>query len=124
MSWKHLEKHPPWLVRCLARRKVRAKVVVAIGDEELAIAAGIPVDRVRAIYQQKNWTSIPLGEIRAFCLACNFDPFSCTSRNRVHAYLSAIKTGRCAGFGYLKRSPWWESTFAPLILKMKGAHHA
>jgi hypothetical protein len=119
MSWEHLEKNPPWFVRIMARRKVRAKVVVALSDEELAIASGIPVARLKAIYNQRNWGSVTLREIQAFCQACGFDPFSCADRNRVYAYRAAIKEGRCEGFAYLKKSPWWTSTFQPLILRMK-----
>ena len=82
MSWEYLDNNPPWFVRVMARRKVHAKVVAAVSDEELAIASGINVDRLRAIYHQRNWDNIPVREIRAFCEACGFDPFSCKSRNR------------------------------------------
>ena len=95
MSWDHLEKNPPWFVRCMARRKVHAKVVVAVSDEELAISSGIPVARIQAIYHQRNWDSIPMREIRAFCAACGFDPFSFKSRNRFYAYKAAVRSGRC-----------------------------
>ena len=121
MSWEHLEKNPPWFVRCMARRKVHAKVVVAVSDEELAISSGIPVARIQAIYHQRNWDSIPLRDIRAFCAACGFDPFSFKSRNRFHAYKAAVRSGRCAGFTYLKKSPWWTTVFAPLL---REVHHA
>ena len=47
MSWTHLENNPPWFVRLMARRKVRTKVVVAVSDEELAISAGISIDRLK-----------------------------------------------------------------------------
>lgn len=119
MSWKHLEKNPPWLVRLLARRKVKTKVVVAISDEELAIAAGMTVDRVRAISYLRVWDAVPVAEVRAFCLACGFDPFSRVARNRVDCYTNAIRTGRCTGFTYLRKSPWWLTTFKPLIEKMR-----
>lgn len=122
MSWEYLDNNPPWFVRVMARRKVHAKVVVAVSDEELAISSGIKVDRLRAIYHQRNWDNIPVREIRAFCEACGFDPFSCKSRNRFHAYRSAVKSGRCVGFTYLKKSPWWTTVFAPLLQKMKAAH--
>lgn len=118
--WDYFTKFPPWFVRLLARRKVRTKCVVAMGDEEIAIAAGMSVDRVRAIYNQRSWANVPLNEIRAFFAACQFDPFECTHRNRAYAYLAAVKSGRCSGYSYLKKSPWWKTTFEPLILKMKG----
>ena len=124
MSWTHLENNPPWFVRLMARRKVRTKVVVAVSDEELAISAGISIDRLRAIYNQRTWDNIPVREIRAFCDACGFDPFSCKARNRLHAYKSAVKSGRCEGFTYLKKSPWWGSIFHPLIGRMREVANA
>jgi hypothetical protein len=113
--WRHLVDNPPGAVRLMARRKLQTKTIRAISDEEIAIASGIPLARVQAIYHLKNWDGVPVGELRGFCKACGFDPFSGADRNRRNTYV------RTAQWTYLKKSPWWATIFEPLILRMKGA---
>jgi hypothetical protein len=113
--WKTFELNPPGAVRLMARRKLATKTIRAVSDEEIAIASGIPLARVQAIYHLRSWDGVPLGEVRAFCKACAFDPFSGADRNRRNSYV------RTAQWTYLKKSPWWATTFEPLILRMKGA---
>lgn len=109
--WKHLSKFSPSLVRLMARRKVSGKSKVeAISNQEIAITADIPIDRVIEISMAFDWNLIPIGEAQSFCLACQFDPFSAADRNRASAYL---RSG--ASFSYLKNHPHWNTFFKPLI---------
>ena len=79
--WKHLSKFSPSLVRLMARRKVSGKSKVeAISNQEIAITADIPIDRVIEISMAFDWSSIPIGEAQSFCSACQFDPFSAADR--------------------------------------------
>lgn len=114
-AWKILEENPPGGVRLMARRRLGTKRIRAISDEEIAIGSGLPVDRVRAIYNLRSWDGVPVGEMRAFCTACGFDPFNGPDRNRRNTYV------RTATWAYLKRSPWWDTTFLPLIKRMEAA---
>lgn len=113
-AWKVLTDNPPGGVRLMARRRLKTKTIRAVSDEEISIASGIPLARVQAIYHLKSWDGVPLGELREFCRACSFDPFSGADRNRRNTY---VKTAKWA---YLKKSPWWDTTFEPLIRRMKG----
>ena len=45
--WKILEEHPPALVRLLARRRLKGKLVSAMSAQEVAIQAGLPLSRCR-----------------------------------------------------------------------------
>ena len=110
------DKYPPPLVRCLARRSVAGSHVVALSDEDVALSAEIPVHRIREISKSTSWSSIPVGEAKLFCKACNFDVFSSADRNRAGAYLR-----KGAKFLYLKSSPYWKDTFLPLINLMRNA---
>ena len=110
--WENLEKFSPSLVRLLARRQVgksKAKIE-AITNQEVAISADMPVDRVIEISMLTTWDEVSVGETRRFCKACGFDPFSSADRNRASAYLRAG-----ASFKYLKKHPHWETFFKPLI---------
>lgn len=115
-NWKFIDDNPPWLIRLLARRRIGAgkRSVVAISDEEIAITAELPVDRIRAIYHLRSWNGVPVGELRGFCRGCKFDPLKYEDRNRAKAYGCSEPQ-----FAYLKRSPWWNSIFLPLIERMK-----
>lgn len=113
-AWGILKRIPPPTVRLMARRRVGSFKIVAVSDEEIAIAANMTVDRVRAIYHLRSWDGVPLAEIQTFCRACNFDPFDGADRNRYYTY------ARTATWAYLRRSPWWETTFLPLIKRLKG----
>jgi len=109
--WDYLEDYPPPLVRLLARRPISGKHVVALENEEIAIAAGFSVDRVIEISKSNDWRDVTLGEMQDFCKACRFDPTDCFDRNRARAY----KERPSVKWTYLKKSPSWESFFVPLI---------
>lgn len=114
-AWDTFRKIPPATVRLMARRRiVGTRKIAAMSDEEIAIAAGMSVDWVRATYHLRSWDGVPLGEIRKFCRACNFDIFDGVERNRCYTY------ARTATWAYLRRSPYWEDTFLPLIKRLKG----
>tara|TARA_Y100000004_G_scaffold74375_1_gene83539 strand:- start:277 stop:639 length:363 start_codon:yes stop_codon:yes gene_type:complete len=110
--WKNLKKFSPSLVRLLARRSVdnSKSKVEAISNQEIAVLAQMPVDRVIEISMTSEWDNITVGEVQSFCKACCFDPFNSADRNRASAYL---KSG--ATFAYLKKHPHWNTFFKPLI---------
>lgn len=119
--WQYIDHFPPWFVRLLARRRTGRgkKQVVALSDEEIAITAGIPVAVVRATYQLRSWDGVPVGEMRKFLVGCQFDPLDFHDRNRAKAYCGSSPT-----FGYLKRSPHWQTVFLPLINRMRPKFNA
>ena len=108
--WRILEKFPPVLVRLLAKKAVATKHVRAVSDEEIAIRGGLSLDKVRHISKQTLWDIIPIGDAERFCIGCGFDPFNCYDRNRAMAY-----NRTSASYTYLKVSPYWSTTFKPLI---------
>ena len=113
-TWDLIDKYPPYLVRCLARKKTGTKQIQAVSDEDIAILAQIPLIRVVEIYNSRSWDPFTVKEMRSFCSACDFDPEDSVDRNRLCAYKNQ-KGG--PKFTYLKKSPWWNSVFRPLILK-------
>jgi hypothetical protein len=114
-AWTYLDNHPPAVVRLMARRRMRGKTVKAVSIQEVAIAANLPLERAQKIARLLSWDNVTLSEARSFCTGCGFDPFSAADRNRKSAYLRSCKT-----FGYLRRSPFWESEFQPLIESIKA----
>lgn len=114
--WGILIEFPPPLVRLLAKEPVSKKHVRALSDREVAIGAELPLERVRSISRTKSWDTVPMGEIKKFCVGCNFDPFDYRDRNRVRAY-----SRNTPKFSYLKASPFWSDTFLPLIKIMENA---
>lgn len=91
---------------------VEHRHVDALLDEEVAIASGIPLERVREIQFSPNWSAITIGEMEAFCEACNFDPTDGADRNRAKA-LGRYYLGSKIKWRYLQKSPAWETTFVP-----------
>jgi hypothetical protein len=116
--WNHLEKFPPSLVRLLARRQVgnSKRAIEALTNQEIAVTARMPVERVIKISMSQEWDEVTIGEAKLFCSACNFNPFAAADRNRASAYLRAGAT-----FSYLKRHPHWETFFKPLIIHVQAA---
>lgn len=116
-DWSLLEDYPPKLVRCLARNKLRGKRIEAKSDEEIALDSELlTVDDVRRVYSNKSWDNVKVKELRAFCKGCDFNPNRSQDRNRAKAYYNQPSGAK---FTYLKKSPWWESIFAPLIQQMR-----
>lgn len=115
-AWKSIDDYPPPLVRLLAKRKLKGKRVAALSDEEIAISAGLPLHRVREIYNSPTWDDVTVSEMRQFFEGCGFNPESAIDRNRVATYQ---RTKGGPKFLYLRESPWWECTFKPLIEKWK-----
>ena len=116
--WKYLKKFSPALVRLLARRQVgtsKAKVE-AITNQEIAVTADLPVDRVIEISMLLDWEEVTIGEAIRFFKACGFDPFSSADRNRASAYLRAGAT-----FKYLQNHPHWDTFFKPLIQHVQAS---
>lgn len=117
--WVYLREYPPIYVRLLAKHPGSGvSAHLAITDEEIAIASGMTIDRVREISRMNSWDPIPWGEIRRFTLACKFDPTNPVDRRRAAAYEIACKTRNKTPFQYLRNSPKFESQFLPLLQKI------
>ncbi len=114
-TWTHLEKFPPPYVRLLAKRRGGGTSDMAIPDAEIAVRADMEIDRVREISRSSSWDEIPLGELRRFLIACDFDPTNADDRQRVSVYESICTKRNTVPFHYLRRSPKWESEFLPLV---------
>lgn len=118
--WKLMAKFPPVLVRLLARRRTGGKHVVALSSEEIAIASGLTLERVREIQLSENWNEITLKEAELFCLGCRFDPCNFADRNRYRAYTNQCKNNPTKNWWkYLRTSPHWGSEFVPLVQTWK-----
>lgn len=118
--WEALEAFPPILVRLAARRCVAGKNVVALSHQEIAITAGIPLTRVVQISESFSFDDVTVGETRRFCAACNFDPTRPADRERQREYLRQCQIRQMHQPPYyLRHSPWWESQFQPLILRLR-----
>jgi len=115
-TWEVLKKYPPCIVRVFAKQPTKGTRVRALSNEEISIESGIPVERVFQISMSTRWDNISVKEMRAFIKGCGFDPFNSSDRNRANAYFRR-DFGR--KFKYLKDSPWFESTFKPIIMKME-----
>lgn len=113
--WTIIHDFPPPQVRLFAKQPGGGRGQLAISDAELAISSGIPLNRIREISFSPSWDPIPVGEMRAFLTACQFDPTLAEHRNRVTAYHRACQTNHRKVFQYLRRHPKWESEFLPLV---------
>jgi len=113
--WEALDKFPPGFVRMLAKNGADA-----LSDAEVAIGSGLTIDRVRQIKFLPTWQTVPLGEICAFFLACNFDPTNAEDRNRVYQYEYVCKKRKTIPFQYLRKHPKWESEFLPLVKEFQS----
>lgn len=117
-AWKHLQEHPPAMVRLLARRRTTGKSVRAMTLQEIAITSGLAFSRTTEISQKLSWDGVDIPEAERFCAGCHFDPLSTTDRNRQKAYARACR--RWTLFAYLKKHPLWHSEFEPLINRLRS----
>ena len=117
--WQHLQDHPPALVRLFARRRTPDGVLTVMTLQEIAIASGITLARVREISTQIDWSGVTVEEAQRFIAGCAFDPLSYRDRNRKAAY-----TRKCPKFRYLKASPLWKNELAPLIFRLRSKMNA
>lgn len=118
-AWQLLTANPPAKVRLMARRRVLGKTVRAVSLQEISIASGLPLARVQAISQSTTWDGITIPEAERFIAGCNFDPLSPADRNRQSAYTRSCKS-RKSQFAFLRKSPWWETEFLPLIQLLRS----
>lgn len=119
--WEALREFPPYYVRLLAKRPA-GDGNSAISDAELAIAAGIPLNRIREIAKMHTWDDVKVGELLAITAAANFDPTDFSDRKRATDYLYQIKRRGNEPFRYLRVHPKWESEFLPLIKFLAATH--
>lgn len=114
--WEILEAYPPYYYRLWAKRSPR----VALTDAEIAIASGIDLNRVRAIFRMENWHAVAVGELLSLMAACNFDLLDRRQRHRAAHYDYICKKRNVTPFQWLRESPKWESEFLPLIRQMQS----
>lgn len=119
--WPHLEKFTPLMVRLLAYRREgqSSRKCIALTDSEVAIAAGLTLDRIRQISRMMDWSQVKVGEMRAFFTACGFDPTIGAHRGRVSDYESKCLKRNSRPFQWLHRSPVYTEEFLPLIKKLQ-----
>jgi hypothetical protein len=120
--WAAFYEYPPILIRLLARRKIgTGKHVEAMSNQMVAIAAGLPLARVEEIQQKLTPDGVTFPEMHKFCRGCNFDPTNSADRTRLQAYQYACqKNPQRPTFLYLRKSPYWETVFRPLIRRLKS----
>lgn len=118
--WEAIDQYPPPYVRLLAKRPGSGRADMAMSDAEIAIHADMPASRVREISRLPSWDGVPLGEVRRFFAACQFDPTRSRDRQRVSVYERVCTTRKKEPFNYLRLSPKWESEFLPLIRILPG----
>lgn len=114
-AWRLLESYPPIYVRLLAKKGTTGRGIKAVEDAELAITAGIPINRIRQISRMTDWKEMTVGEILQFIGACGFDPFDPRCRKRLANYWCECKKSTQPPFLYIRASPKYLSEFLPLI---------
>lgn len=60
-TWQLVDQFPPYLVRCVARRRIGSKQIQAMSDSDLAILSQIPLERVVEIYDRATWDEVTVG---------------------------------------------------------------
>lgn len=105
---------------CFYRLWAKHSPTQAITDAEIAIASGIDLNRVRAIFRMPDWQSVTQGEIEKLFVACKCDLFDAKTRHRIAQYDYVCKKRNTKPFKWLRRSPKWESEFLPLIRLMQS----
>ena len=114
--WAALRSSPPIMVRLSARCSKGGNNCRALSSEEIAIVADIALDRVLEISALPTWAEVTLGEAERFCRACNFDPTNPSDIKRQREYArSCLTNPNRPPFQYLRRSPWWQTEFRPLV---------
>jgi hypothetical protein len=99
------------------------KHVRAVSIQEIAIASGMPLSRVKEIAQSVTWDDITITEAERFCVGCNFDPLNPVDRNRQAAYERTCKT-RPHRLEFMLKAPWWQTELRPLIEKLRRAKNS
>lgn len=122
--WEYLDDYPPAVVRLMARTTNFGAGVRALSSAEIALTCGMPISRVVEISYLMEWATVPIGEARAFCTGCNFDPTLRAVRKRQALYLSQCSNPlNPRPPPYLRSSPYWEKEFLPLLLHLKSQQH-
>lgn len=108
--WQKLARFTPMTVRLLARKSSPTGRPVAMSDDEISLASGLALARVKGISWSESWDGIPVSDMRDFMLACGIDIGDRDCVRQIGSYLS-----RGCAFTYLRRHPDWRSTFEPLM---------
>lgn len=109
-----LEAFPPIKCRLLAHNG-NNHTPRALTHAEIAIAGGFTLQRVMELSRMPDWENVTFGEMRRFCAACNFSPFSARDRRRLADNESKCLQRQSRPFQWLTRSPAYQTEFLPLI---------
>ncbi len=112
--WEAWENYPPYYVRLLAKTQGNGRHN-ARSDANIAVASGIPINRVREIARLTCWDTVTHAEKLAFTTACEFDPTNADDRQREREYSRVCRIRGAMPFKYLRRHPKWHSEFLPLV---------
>lgn len=105
--WPYLDQFPPPVVRIMAREG-HGNSSRWLSDEEVAIASGLTLDRVRQIQLMPDWSRVVLSDLRAFIAGCRFDPTNPRDRRvKVNIYQLLCLKNNHQPFRYLRKNPRW-----------------
>lgn len=116
--WTRCERFPPLLCRLLARDGSYGPPLTSI---ELAQRTGLSEFEILTLSDQVDWRGVDIYTMRKFTEACGLDFTDRVAMKRVHTYLKGktVAGQRVAPrFGYLRKSPLWQTLYEPLIRKL------
>jgi hypothetical protein len=115
--WEWLDDFPPCYVRVLANAGPEHNTSWrrAISDAEIAIGAGIPLDRVREIKMMTDYSLTTVAEMIAYFRGCNFDPTDAADRKRIRNQEAKCKKRHRIPMAAVRRSPHFQSEVLPVI---------
>lgn len=110
--WSRAERHPPVLVRLLARRPHGAPLT----SDEISKVSGLPAHQVDYISHLTDWAGVDLPTMRKFLVGCGVDFENFKQMDRVDAYLHSKPSWR-----YLRLSEQWGTFYQPLMRRFRQA---
>jgi len=112
-AWDYCDNFPPILCRLLARV---GKYGRPLTTDEIAKRGGLTPMKVAVISELCNWSSVPVGEMRAFLRGCGFDFCNSEDMRRVSDYLR-----KNPALTYLRNSPEFKSYYKPLLIRWRDS---
>lgn len=110
--YQYTREFPPILVRLLARRKNGPPLTTQ--DIAWHVPSMLTDYEINTISQCTDWDSVPFGKMHAFLVGCGMDFTDPVAMNRKKTYLRSAHK-----FGYLRKSPEFETILKPLIARYR-----